>query len=234
MHRPLSPYHAPGFYDAALARGRHRDIVGGRWEETGRLQMTILRREGLLPGHRLLDIGCGSLRLGCKAVPYLEPGHYWGTDLSGPLMQRGYQTELARKDRLPPGQLVEDADFTFPGIPDQIDYAIAFGLFTHLPGPHLARALANVRAAFPGLNRLIFTCFLAPDAGADRPFRQRDGVVTHAGRAPYHLSAALVAGMADQAGFALTRLHDALPRGQALFRALPRLDSAPALPPDRA
>ncbi len=227
MPRPLSPYHAPGFYDAALARGRHRDIVGGRWEETGRLQMAILRREGLLPRHRLLDIGCGSLRLGCKAVPYLEPGHYWGTDLSGALMQRGHQTELADPDRLPPAQLVEDADFAFPGIPDGIDYAMAFGLFTHLPGPHLALALCNIRKAFPRLNRLIFTCFLAPDAGADLPFRQRDGVVTHADRAPYHLAAATVTTMARDAGFALTRLHDALPRGQALYRALPCLDSPP-------
>ena len=42
----LSPYHQPGFYDQALAQGRHRAIVGGRWDETGRLQMQRLRAAG--------------------------------------------------------------------------------------------------------------------------------------------------------------------------------------------
>lgn len=221
MARPVSPYHAPGFYDDALARGRHRDIVGGRWDETGRLQMQILRAEGLLPRHRLLDIGCGSLRLGCKAVPWLDPGHYWGTDLSGALMRRGRETELSDKDRLPPGQLIEDGDFAFPGVPADIDYAIAFAVFTHLPGDHLARGLARIRAAFPGLDRLLFTVFLAPDLGAGRPFRQPDGVVTHPDRAPWHLPPAQIDHSAATAGFTLTRLPDRLPRGQTLFRARP-------------
>ena len=81
---PISPYLVPNFYADALSKGRHRDIVGGRWEETGRVQMAALRAEGLMPHHRLLDIGAGALRLGCKAVPYLDAGHYWATDLSRP------------------------------------------------------------------------------------------------------------------------------------------------------
>ena len=87
MAQHISPYHAPDFYKDALAKGRHRDIVGGRWDETGRIQMQLLLEAGLLPQHHLLDIGAGSLRLGCKAVPYLNPGHYWATDLSGALLR---------------------------------------------------------------------------------------------------------------------------------------------------
>ena len=41
---PISPYHKPGFYDDALSRGRHRDIVGGRWDETRP------RRDGAVAG----------------------------------------------------------------------------------------------------------------------------------------------------------------------------------------
>ena len=111
MARPISPYYAPGFYADALSKGRHRDIVGGRWEETGRAQMAVLLDHGLQPAHHLLDIGAGSLRLGCKAVPYLNPGHYWATDLSGDLMRRGYDIELTDTARLAPNHLIEDADF---------------------------------------------------------------------------------------------------------------------------
>ncbi|WP_444462677.1 hypothetical protein [Rhodobacter capsulatus] len=35
------------------------------------------------------------MRLGCKAVAYLELGHYWGTDASRDLMLAGYAAELA-------------------------------------------------------------------------------------------------------------------------------------------
>lgn len=223
MLRPISPYHAPGFYHDALARGRHRDIVGGRWDETGRIQMLLLQAEGLLPHHRLLDIGAGSLRLGCKAVPYLQPGHYWGTDLSGALMRQGYAAELADKDRLPKAQLVEDADFSFPGLPEDFDYALAFAVFTHLPINHLRRALIRVRAHFPALDRFLFTVFLAPDIAASlSPVKQNDGVVTHDCRAPYHMLAADVLHLCHASGFDATFETIRLPRGQVLCRATPR------------
>ncbi len=218
--RAISPYLAPNFYADALAKGRHRDIVGGRWDETGRAQMAALRAEGLAPQHRLLDIGAGSLRLGCKAVPYLDPGNYWGTDLSAALMRRGYEVELAQSDRLPPNQLIEDPDFAFPGIPPDIDYAIAFAVFTHLPADHLQRALINLRARFPTLQRLLFTVFLAPDADtAKTQYRQPDGVVTHPDRAPYHMLVSDVSQLAQGAGFAAEHRQTRLPRGQTLFVA---------------
>lgn len=222
MTRPVSPYLVPGFYDDALAKGRHRDIVGGRWDETGRIQMQILREAGLQPHHRLLDIGAGSLRLGCKAVPYLDPGQYWATDQSRALMLRGHATELADPDRLPLSHLIEDADFTFPGLPDDIDFAIAFAVFTHLPRGHLADALPRIRRRFPRLQRLLFTVFLAPDAALmSRAHRQPDGVVTHPDRAPWHMLAEDVLGFATAAGFCPTLRPDRLPRGQALIDAIP-------------
>lgn len=218
--RPVSPYLEPNFYADALSKGRHRDIVGGRWDETGRAQMSALLAEGLAPHHRLLDIGAGSLRLGCKAAPYLDPGHYWATDLSIALMQRGYDLELAQKDRLPVGQLVEDVDFSFAGIPDTIDYAIAFAVFTHLPADNLERALTNLHAKLKNLQRLLFTVFLAPDQNcAVAPFRQPDGVVTHPDRAPYHRLKDDVLRAAQNAGFSAQTRRTQLPRGQRLFVA---------------
>lgn len=222
MVTPISPYHVPGFYTDALSKGRHRDIVGGRWDETGRAQMAVLLDHGLHPDHHLLDIGAGSLRLGCKAVPYLNPGHYWATDMSGDLMRRGYDLELADSARLPPDHLIEDADFGFPGLPQTITHAIAFALFTHLPGAHLHHALTQIRQKCPILQKLLFTVFLAPDPATSlRAYRQPDGVVTHKARAPYHLLAQEVTAMAQTAGFALTLCDTRLPRGQRLYLAIP-------------
>ena len=114
-----SPYD-DAFYARELARGRHREIVGGRWEETGEAQMAALLDWGLRPEHTLLDIGAGSLRLGCRAVPYLAPGHYWATAASRAILLAGHEMELDDPGRLDPAQLIEDADFALPGVPDTI------------------------------------------------------------------------------------------------------------------
>lgn len=216
----VSPYTAPDFYADALSKGRHRDIVGGRWDETGRLQMDLLREAGLLPHHHLLDIGAGSLRLGCKAVPFLDAGHYWATDASRALMLAGHAQELPDPARLSPDHLIEDADFAFPAIPDTITHAIAFAVFTHLPMNHLRLALLSLHARFPRLETLLFTTFLAPDAAAlPHPVKQPDGVVTHATRAPWHMLAQDVLHLATASGFAIRQRADRLPRGQVLFTA---------------
>lgn len=219
MTRAPSPYLEPGFYDRALRDGRHRDIVGGRWEEIGRLQLALLRAHGMEPHHHLLDIGAGSLRLGCKAVPYLDPGKYWATDASRALMLRGRAVELPDPDRLPEDHLVEDADFAFPDLPDHVDHLMAFGLFTHLPPGQTAQALARIAARWPGPRVVLFTVFLAPEGQEGSPFRQPDGVVTHPDRPPWHMTESALHAMADAAGLTLARQPDRLPRGQVLFRA---------------
>jgi hypothetical protein len=177
--------------------------------------MAALLAQGLTPQDHLLDIGCGSLRLGHKAVPFLRPGHYWGTDASLALMRHGRLTELPDPTRLPEDHLVEDATFAFPGIPDTITLAIAFGVFTHLPHADLATALTNLRR-FPNLRATLFTVFLSD---ANTSTRQPDGVVTHPDRPPYHVAEPQVAATIRAAGFTPTRLPTLLPRGQVLWSA---------------
>lgn len=75
------------FYDKPaielqVKAGRHRDVIGGLWEEIGQLQLDFLRSRGLRSNHRIVDIGCGSLRAGVKLVAYLDPGNYYGTDIN--------------------------------------------------------------------------------------------------------------------------------------------------------
>lgn len=215
----ISPYHAPAFIPDALAKGQHRAIIGGRWEETGIIQMEMLLAEGLRPRHRMLDIGCGPLRTGCRVVPYLNPGHYWGSDLSRDLILKGYRAELTEGDRarLPALQLVEDADFSFPGIPRDLDYLLCFAVFTHLPVNHLRRGLLRVADHFIRFEKFLFTVFLAPDAQSSLgPVRQPDGVVTHDIRPPYHLLESDIHHFCAQAGLQVSIRANRLPRGQVL------------------
>ena len=215
-----SPYAAPGFYDKALAEGRHRDIVGGRWDETPRIVLPLLAQHGLTATDHLLDIGAGSLRLGRHLAPQVAV--YWATDASRALMLKGWETELddPARDRLPQHRLIEDATFTYPQIPETITFALAFAVFTHLPASDLQKALTNLRPRFPHLRRVLFTVFLAPE-GHIGPHRQNDGVVTHPDRFPWHMTEADARQIAETAGFTATAQPHRLPRGQVMFTAHP-------------
>jgi hypothetical protein len=175
----------------------------------------------MTPDDHLLDIGCGALRLGHLAVPYLAAGHYWGTDASLALMRHGRAVELPKPDRLPLSHLVEDADFAFPGIPDTITFAIAWGVFTHLPVEAMACAIDAVATRLPRLRAFLFTVFLAPDAQFAGAFRQSDGVVTHPDRAPRHHRREEILRLCHNAGLQAGPSDGRLPRGQTLWVASP-------------
>jgi len=44
--------------------------------------LQILISQGLAPRHRVVDYGCGSLRIGRHLIAYLEPDRYWGLDVT--------------------------------------------------------------------------------------------------------------------------------------------------------
>jgi len=50
------------------------------WEMKRSFQLKFLRAHGLEPHHRIVDIGCGTLRGGIPIIEYLEAGLYTGID----------------------------------------------------------------------------------------------------------------------------------------------------------
>ena len=123
--------------EEGIKKRGHRDYVGGLWEEIGTLQFEFLRSRGLKPESYLIDIACGSLRLGVKAIPFLLPEHYLGIEkepgliAAGLALELGNDTRAARRPRI----VISDS-FEFSKFGQQADFAIAQSLFTHLP-PHL-------------------------------------------------------------------------------------------------
>ncbi len=185
-----SGYDDAGLVENAVAAGAHREFIGGLWDELGQLQLDFLIARGLQPASRLLDIGCGSLRLGVRAAPYLDPGHYFGTDINAALIEAGRLHELTPegRERLPPANLSASADFDFNFLPAPMDFGIAQSVFTHLPLNHLRRCLAKAAPKFRVRAKLYVTAFLIP--AADDLFAPHltspGGVITHDWCDPYH------------------------------------------------
>jgi SAM-dependent methyltransferase len=123
----------------------------------------------------LLDIGCGALRLGVKAIDFLEQGHYFGSDINPALMQAGYQQELNEQQRakLPENHLHASEDFDFSFLPAPVDMAVAQSLFTHLPLNHLRHCLAKL-AGHIRMGGLFFaTAWIVPeDHPIAEPYQQ--------------------------------------------------------------
>jgi cyclopropane fatty-acyl-phospholipid synthase-like methyltransferase len=184
-----------GYFDCdAIAKqveaGKHRELVGGLWDEMGTLQLDFLRARGLRPESTLLDIGCGSLRLGVRAVDFLREGNYWGTDLNESLLDAGYSREIVQNglaSKLSREHLVVDSEFGFAGVPREFEFAIAQSVFTHLPLNHLRLCLINLAAHVESACKLFLTVFVAPDEALAQPCRQQPGeVMTYPHKDPYH------------------------------------------------
>lgn len=64
------------------------------WAVQRRVQFEFLTSHGLLPEHRLIDIGCGTLCGGIPLIEYLETGHYTGVEARMAVLKEG-RKELA-------------------------------------------------------------------------------------------------------------------------------------------
>jgi SAM-dependent methyltransferase len=184
---------------ALVEEGQHRGVIGGLWDEIGSLQFEFLQRHGLLPEHHLLDVGCGSLRGGVHFAAYLQPGHYWGIDANGSLLDAGFRIELGRlglTDRVPRTNLLHDREFNFERFGQTFDAAIAQSLFTHLSANRIRLCLARLAKVMRSGGRLYATYFEVPETHAiDEPYAHTnsapraqgsDDVRTYAYKDPFH------------------------------------------------
>ncbi|MDB5387460.1 MAG: Methyltransferase type 12 [Planctomycetaceae bacterium] len=132
---------------AGIAQLGHREYVGGRWEEIGRLQFEFLVQHGLRPQHVLLDVACGSLRAGVHLIPYLDRGHYWGLEKESDLIEAGLKRELdpqIRRAKEP--QFLINGNFDVSPIRRPVDYLLIHSLFTHLPPELIQHCLRQLQS----------------------------------------------------------------------------------------
>lgn len=217
-----SPYFDLEWVQKVVNAGRHRDVIGGAWDEIGQLQMEFLKREGLEPRHRLIDVGCGCLRAGIHFVRYLDPANYFGIDVNESLLAAGYDIEVKAAglgDRLPRHNLVCAGDFNFESIQSDFDFALAQSLFTHLTFNRIRQCLERLSPKLRRGGRFYATFFELPESiAAHLPLRHSPGdVLTHDTVDPYHYRFSdlqhAAAGLPWEARYIGDWLH---PRGQRM------------------
>ncbi len=186
-----SHYDNPKRMAKVVGEGRHRQAIGGGWDQIGALQLAFMRDQGLRPEQTLLDVGCGSLRGGVHFVPYLDSGCYFGFDLNQPLLDAGYEKEivpLGLAGRLPRENLAVVTDFDASGFGRSFDYLLAVSVFTHLNWNRMRQGLENLAGVTKPGGALFASYFALPEkASATTPLVQpSEQFTTYGHRDPFH------------------------------------------------
>ncbi len=132
----------------------YRAVVGppGRYDLMGASQFSLLFHLGLRDHHRLLDFGCGSLRLGRLAIPYLRTGGYCGVEPEAWLVEEGFARELGQDAKaLKQPRFDHNADYRCDMFGVTFDYVIAQSVLSHTGHEPAKTILSGFEAALaPG------------------------------------------------------------------------------------
>lgn len=93
----------------------------------------LLAALGLRQQHRLLDVGCGSLRVGRLLIPYLNPEGYTGLEPNRWLIDEGIEHEVGQDQvriKRPSFHVSEDAS-ALVASGHQFDFVLAQSIFSH-------------------------------------------------------------------------------------------------------
>lgn len=116
------------------------------WNEIGVRQFEYLSNHGLLPNHKLLEIGCGNLRAGLHFIRYLNKGNYYGTDISWRVIEDG-KGNLSRHhlmSKSPHLFVTDSANYDFFE-DNKFDVIHAHGVFTNMPSNVLTQHLIEAK-----------------------------------------------------------------------------------------
>lgn len=148
----------------------------------------FIRKGGLLPESRVLDIGCGIGRMAVPLTQYLdtEKGSYRGIDpVSGginwcqKMISAAYPNfefrhlDIAHSLYNSKGA-INGLELVLPFESRQFDFIIMTSVVTHLPDEEVSAYLREVERVLAPGGRLFMTAFVADQLAQENPFKKRD------------------------------------------------------------
>ena len=121
LGRPPGDFH----YRAYVGPPEDYDVIAAS-------TFNLLTQAGLRQHHQLLDVGCGSLRVGRLLIPYLNAGNYCGIEPNRWLVEAGIRHETGTEQLA-----IKRPRFHFDvharALPagDRFDFALAQSIFSH-------------------------------------------------------------------------------------------------------
>ncbi|MCA8903695.1 MAG: methyltransferase [Rhodobiaceae bacterium] len=144
----------------------YRAYVGPprRFDFMSSTQFALLHSLGLREEDKVLDVGCGSLRLGRLLIPFLREGNYHGIDPNDWLILEGATHELGMAAlRLKHPNFASNADFDFSVFDVPFDFIIAQSVATHTGNDQLDKLLRGAADALSPLGVFLFSYIRAEE-----------------------------------------------------------------------
>ncbi|MEE9711682.1 class I SAM-dependent methyltransferase [Aeromonas caviae] len=204
---------APGseHYRAYVGPAEDYDLVSA-------MVFNLLTCAGLRQHHTLLDVGCGSLRLGRLLIPYLNAGHYVGAEPNRWLIEQGITQEIGRDMvAIKRPRFTYAADLKAFKSPLELDYVVAQSIFSHT-SLTLMRDWLSELAQHMKPSGALFATFLV----SDEDFTGEGWI--YPGCVAFRTDT--VAALAAEYGFELMMLDWSHPRQRWALFARPEFDRA--------
>lgn len=144
----------------------YRAYVGppGDYDLVAAMAFNLLTCLGLRQDHRLLDIGCGSLRVGRILIPYLNARRYYGVEPNRWLVEDGIANEIG-VDLV----RIKKPTFVFASTmeefkePLEFDYALAQSIFSHCGEDLIKQWLSEISFHLKDNGALLATFLTGPE-----------------------------------------------------------------------
>jgi SAM-dependent methyltransferase len=181
------------------------------------MTFNLLTTLGLRQEHTVLDIGCGSLRLGRLLIPYLNVGNYTGIEPNNWLVKEGIRRETGQDQiriKQPRIYVADGATGLSPGA--VFDFAIAQSILSHCGPDLLERWLKEASSHLKNTGVLAATFYVGEHDCQDRGW-------TYPANVYYRVET--MATLARTAGFEFVPLDWKHPRQQWALYTKPKFDA---------
>lgn len=156
-------------FDPNLDPNFYKSFIGGSFEIAGEMHLSILKKYGLSPDMKFIDIGCGALRSGVKIINFLDPFNYFGIDVNTSILHAAYNNELKKynlQDKVTESNFCITDNFQLEQFKTKFDMGMAQSVFTHLPINHIQYCLLKIAPFFKSKGKFL-TTFLFCDEDKD-------------------------------------------------------------------
>jgi SAM-dependent methyltransferase len=141
----------------------YRAYVGpsDRYDLIAAMTFNLLTTLGLRQHHSLLDVGCGSLRIGRLLIPYLNKDKYVGIEPNEWLVRQGIRNEVGETllQIKRPRFFFTDSPAMLSEMEDRFDFAVAQSIFSHCGLDLITRWISFIANSLTPSGVLIATFF---------------------------------------------------------------------------